>query len=54
MVDSHACRVTYPVECIEGCIGCLEGRFSLGQVLLSLLLLLCHFSLDCFNLKEED
>lgn len=54
MLDSCACRVIYPVKCIEGCIGCLEGWFSLGQVLLSLLLLLCHFSLDRCHLTEEN
>lgn len=54
MVDSHACRATYSVQCIEGCIGCLEGWFRLSQVLLRLLLLLCHFSLDRFHLTEEN
>lgn len=54
MLDLCACRVIYPVKCIEGCIGCLEGWFSLGQVLLSLLLLLCHFSLDRCHLTEEN
>lgn len=54
MVDSYACRLTYPVQCIEGCIGCLEGRFSLGQVVFGFLLLLCHFSLDRCHLMEEN
>lgn len=54
MLESCACRVIYPVQCIEGRIGCLEGWLSLGQVLLSLLLLLCHFSLDRCHLMGEN
>lgn len=48
----YACK--YPVECIEGCVGCLQGRFCFGQVLLGLTLLLGHFGLDRCHLKKKE